>query len=312
MDSLYLAFCVVFPLFLLMAIGFGVRSFGVADEPFLRKINSFVFKVCLPCVMFLSIYNSDYSQDFSWKMILTALGIVTLNATLLFIIIPRIEPEGKKRGVMIQGIFRSNFVLFGIPVAEAIYSADALGVMAIAISVVVPIFNAVSVFALEYYSGKKSTAKGIAKSMLKNPVIVAAIVGFVFHGLGLQVPDLVLGVVDDLSDVATPLALLALGGTFHFARMGDALRQLVICTVGRLILVPLLGMSIAISLGFRNAELVAFFCMLSSPTAVTSYAMAQAAGADGQLAGQLVVTTSLCSVVTIFLWVTFMSHFGLI
>lgn len=310
MDVLTLAFSVVFPLLALMTIGYTLRELRVVDEDFLRKLNTLMFKLCLPCVMFNSIYSSDFRQDFSLKLVLTAVVMALGIFFFTMAFVERYEPDRKRRGVMVQGVFRSNFILFGIPVAQTIYGADALSVMAIVVSIIVPLFNGFCVFLLEYYSGKSCNFKKIGKGIVKNPIIVAAMLGFASQLVGLHVPALLYSVVEDLADVATPMALTALGGTFYFDRIHDAWKQLWVTVAGKLILAPLICMPIAVAMGFRNIELVSLFCMVASPTAVSSYTMAQTYDADYQLAGQIVVMSSICAIGTIFVWVTILGTMG--
>lgn len=310
MDGLIFAFSVVFPLCAFMVIGYGLRCAGMLDTPTTGKLNKLVFNVFLPMVIFLSIYNSDFSQDFSPALIVTAVGLAVIVFLACMLIIPRLVKENPKRATMIQGIYRSNVVLFGVPVAQTMAGDEAVKVMAMVIAFVVPLYNGLSVFALEWYSERSSNPLRIAKSMMKNPVIIGALCGFASHLLPWPLPDLVLGVAEDLSVIATPLALLALGGSLYLEQFKGAWKLVGGAVCSRLILCPLFCITVAILLGFRGDALIAIFCMAASPTAVTSPAMAQSMGADYTLAGQIVAMTSTGAILTIFLWVTFLENFN--
>ncbi len=85
------------------------------------------------------------------------------------ICIPRIEKENAKRGVMIQAMSRSNFILFGIPVANALYGEGSLGEATILVSFVVPLINVLSVVALEVFRNKKIDIIKYSKELLLIP-----------------------------------------------------------------------------------------------------------------------------------------------
>ena len=72
---------------------------------------------------------------------------------------------------------------------------------------------------------------------------------------------------------------------------------------GRLIVMPLIFLTIAILLGFRGEELIALMVMLAAPPAVSSFTMAQQMEGDSELAGGLVVFGSLFAVLTMFVWI---------
>ena len=78
-----------------------------------------------------------------------------------------------------------------------------------------------------------------------------------------------------------------------------------------LVLIPAIFVTGAILLGFRGPELCAIFLLFAAPTAVSSYPLAVSMDADPELAGQMVIFTTVCCLPTFFLWVMAMSSFGL-
>ena len=71
-------------------------------------------------------------------------------------------------------------------------------------------------------------------------------------------------------------------------------------------------MPLSILAGFRGQSLCAMMVIFAAPSAVASYPMAVAMGADGQLAGQIVCATTILSVITIFLWTFALKSFGML
>ena len=220
------------------------------------------------------------------------------------IFVPLLEKENRRRGVLVQGIMRSNFVIFGLPVLVSLCGENSnTGAVSLVIAVVVPMFNAFSVIALEVYRGGKLNFWKIAKSVASNPLILSSLLGIVLLALGVKLPEVIDKPLSDLADVATPLALVILGAEFSFRQVKSCLRQLVLGVTGRLIVMPLIFLTIAILLGFRGEELIALMVMLAAPPAVSSFTMAQQMEGDSELAGGLVVFGSLFAVLTMFLWI---------
>ncbi|MEG0270466.1 MAG: AEC family transporter, partial [Clostridia bacterium] len=228
------------------------------------------------------------------------------------LLVPRFEKSNLRRGVMVQSIFRSNYILFGLPMAASLFGASETGTTAVLIAFVIPLFNLLSVIALEIFNVGKVNVKRILMGVVTNPLILGAMAAFVFLLTGLRLPRVVEQTVRDISKIATPLALIILGGSFTFSRLKPNLKHIVAAVSGRLILIPLCFVSLSVALGFRGVALGALLAMFASPTAVSSFTMAQQLHADDELAGQIVVVGSLCSVVTIFLWVSLLSSLGLL
>ena len=312
MENLILALNVVLPLFLTMSLGYFLRRIKLLDEALLTKINSLVFKVFLPMMLFNNIYTSDLESMFNLKVIVTAVVSVLVMFGALCLIIPLIEKDGPRRGTMVQGIFRSNYIIFGVPIVAGVFGDQGMGVVSIVSAFVIPLFNILSVAALEAFSHGEVNLKKIGKGIVTNPLIIASLLGIFMLALQIPLPKPIHTTIADMSKIATPLGLVSLGGFFQFSATRKCLKQLIIIVLGRLVVVPALFLPVYVWMGFRNVELMALATMLGAPIAVSSFIMAQQQGADGELAGQAVVYTALFSILTMFLIIFGMKQLQLI
>ncbi len=305
-------FNIVMPVFLIIALGCGLRMVGIVDESGCKKMNKLAFDVLVPALVFYNIYTTDPQQVMDFRIL--GFGAVSIAVTflLLILIIPRIEPDAAKRGVMIQGTFRSSFVVLGMGLAASMYPGQSLGITAMLSTVVAPMFNGLSVVALEIYSNKKPDVRRIIRGIITNPLILASVLALLMLLTGIRLPALVETVVDDVAATATTLSLLVLGGSFRFEALRHSHRQLFICCLGKLVILPLIFIPIAVALGFRQLELLSLLILFGSPTTVTSHIMAYNAGADDQLAGQIVVFSTCLSVLSLFGFIYVLLTLGLL
>ena len=312
MQYLIISFFVVFPLFIRLAIGFVLGHTRIMSTRTFREMNNVTFRLFLPVLIFSNIYQADLTKAVSVRLIVFAVCALLVLFILAMVLGPRFEPLNKRRGVLVQAICRSNFIIFGLPVATSLYGTESAGIASILVGVVVPVINTLSVIALEYFRGEKPDLKKIGKGILFNPIILGAILGMFMVATGLQLPRTLKSIVTELAQIATPLALIVLGGSVTFTTMGTHSKQLVSGIAIRLLGVPLVGLTVAILLGFRNIELVILMAMFASPAAISSYTMAQQMDGDAELAGQLVIFTTIFSIITIFLWTYLLMQFGFI
>ena len=312
MNNLYLAISVVFPLLFMMALGSFLKAIGIFNVLFLKQLNALCFKVFLPLVLFINIYKSNFFELFSAKLVSFAVISAAVSFILLMIIMPKIEKETSNCSVMIQGIFRSNYILFGIPITQTLYGNEATGITAILIAFVIPLFNLLSVITFSTYSKEQQSRKQILISVMHNPLIISSFIAFFFVLTNIRLPVLMENTISDISKVATPLALMVLGGSFEFKNIGKYKKQLFISVFSKLIVLPAIFIPAAILFGFRGIELSALMAMFASPTAVSTFTMAQNANANDELAGQIVVLNSLLSVISIFLWIVVLKYSKLI
>ena len=312
MDNLILSFNVVLPIFLCILLGYFLRRIRMVDTPSLNVMNKLCFKVFLPIYLFNNIATTNLAAAFSGKLLATAYLGVTAQFILLMLLIPRLEKENSRRGVLIQAMFRSNFALFGLPLALSLCGTEKVGPTSILVGFTVPLFNILAVVSLESFRGGKPSIKKMAKGIATNPLIIASLLGIAFNLLDFTLPGAVQKSVNDLGGVATPLSLVALGGSFTVSKVKEYKKQLTIGVLGRLVFSPLIMVSAGILLGFRNELLIPLLIMSGAPTAVSSFPMAQQMDGDGELAAGLVVFTSALAILSMFLWIFVLKQIGMI
>ena len=312
MENLILSFNVVLPLCLCIALGYFLYRINMIEEATQKSMNRLVFRVFLPVYIFNSIYTTDIAKVFDVRLVaLTVFGILGIF-TALMVLIPRIEKENAKRGVMIQAIFRSNYVLFGVPIAVSLCGEANVGPTSLLVGFVVPIYNILAVVCLETFRGGKPDMKKILRGIATNPLIIASVLGIALNLLDMPLPAGVHKSVTDIGKIATPLSLAVLGAGFRFNTIRGYIRQIAICLAGKLIVSPLLAVTIGVLLGLRNEMLVPVLAVFGSPIAVSSYTMAEQMEGDGRLAASLVVLTSVCSILTMFLFIFGLKQLGMV
>jgi predicted permease len=302
MNSLLLSTKVVFPLCAYMVLGYGLKKWLKLSEETLKQINALIFKVFLPTMLFKNVYASDLSSNFNMSLLIYALSAIGVCFTILCFVIPRFEKDRRKCSVIIQGIYRSNYVIFGIPVTTAVYGADHLGMAALVAAFAVPLFNILAVLVFELFGHGKLDIVNLVKGVITNPLVLSSALGGLLLFSHIKLSAIIMSLVCDTGQMATPLALIVLGATFQFKSIHKYGRQLIGTVAGRLVLVPAIFLSIGIALGFRHVNLVVLMTLFAAPTAVSSFIMAEQMGGDGELAGQVVIISSVASVITIFMW----------
>ena len=320
MDSLIFAFNSVSPIIMTVLIGYILKKFGLMNDDFSRKANKLVFRVFLPVRLFLNIYGikggiSSVKLDYVIYALIALLVIFALAIPSVILI----TKKRRCRGALLQGIFRSNYALIGIPLASLIVEEGGEEIATVLSAFLVPAFNILAVIGLSIFNneGKKPDFKKILLGIVKNPLIIGISAGLLALGIRavLQNNDISFRLIDIpvvgktadyLSAIATPLALIVLGAQFEFSAIPTLKNEIISGIIMRSIVVPILGIGVAYLLfkdsdsfgGAQFAALVAAFC---TPVAVSSVPMAQEMGADTDLAGQLVVFTTITSGLTVFI-----------
>jgi len=316
MQNFIFSLNVVLPLLIMMGVGWGLKYFKICDEIFFKTANKLTFKLFLPLMLFNNIYLSDIQSTFNLRLIVFVVCSILVTFILLTLIIPRIEKQNINRGVLIQALFRSNYVLFGVPICMNLFGQADMGITSMLAVFVVPLYNFLAVVVLAEYENKENNeARSIKKTLMdviKNPLIISCVLGIIMAVTGIKLPNVIAKTVLDISKIATPFALIILGGSFV---VGDALKNIKYIawvSIFKLIVIPGIIILSAILIGFRQFELGVLISIFASPIAVSSYVMAQNVKSNDELAGQLVATTTILSSFTIFCFILILKSYRFI
>lgn len=312
MESFLVAVNAVMPFLIYISFGYGVRMSGLVDEAFMNKLNKLIFRAFFPILMFNNLYKVEPGFTLDGRLVAVGVGSVLLLELILVFLVPKFVKGNPQRGIVIQAIYRSNFVLFAIPLTTSLFGETGSVLASMMVAIVIPIYNVTAVIILELFHGGKSDIRVLVKNVCTNPLILGALVGFIFFMLQIKLPACIDETAAQFADLTTPLALFVLGGTLHFSAVRGNLKYLVPSLTVKMVFLPAVITALATAMGFGNLERFVLFTMYATPVATASYSMAQNMGGDGELAGQFVVISTAVSIVTIFLWVLFFKTMGMI
>ena len=330
MDNVIFALNAVLPIVLLIALGYILKKVGLFTEGFLSVANKFCFRVLLPTMLFMNIYKIDSLADVNWYTALFCVGSIFTAYVIGLIIVKIFTPKNEQKGVVLQCVFRSNYAIIGIPLAEMIFGEAGKQTAALMSAFTIPVFNILAVVALTMFVGgegeRPDTGEQIKKTLVgivKNPLIIAVALGvtavgirqlFVYFGWLFRLSDItfLFTAANYVSSLTTPLALIVLGGQFEFTAISKNVKQVVVATVTRTVFIPALFLTLACAVfGFKGADVATFVAIYGSPVAVASAIMAREMNADGDLAGALVVSTTVVSTFTLIIIITVLKACGI-
>lgn len=338
MNTFVFAVNAIMPVILLIFLGYFLKRMGFLDEGWFKKANKLIFRVCLPVLLFVNVYNIESFKDINWSVVIYAELAILIIFVCGLILVKLAIPKDKQKGVILQCVFRSNFAIIGIPLAEALGGAEGVGIAAVLSAFSIPTFNVLAVISLSMFNkgedGKKGSIADVLKKIAKNPLIWGVLCGLIALGIRSVMPvnsegELVFSIsgsvpflytaIGNVAKISSPLALIVLGGLFDFAAVKELRKQIIIGTLARVVLVPFSVIAVAVLLSaytellnFDSTVYPALVALFGSPVAVSSAIMAQEMDNDGVLAGQLVVWTSIASIFTLFLMVVVLRGIGLL
>lgn len=312
MESFLTALKAVTPIFLPILVGIVVKKLEWIGEVGTGELNRLCFRLFMPALLFSNIYSVDIDSLQLGPLLVFCFVGIGLEVIAGVMITPLFVKDVRRRSVIIQGLFRTNLVAMGLPLVQQLTNGRANGEMAVLIAIFVPLFVIISVVLLEGYSHEDSAWSEVALSVVKNPLIIGAIVAVLLRLLGIVLPNAVMSVVSDFSKTGATLALVLLGTSLQFSSMQANSRQMFICACFRTVILPALAILAAVLFAFGGNELICVMVVFGCPLATNIYTMTNQMGGDSAFAGELVALTSLVSCGTLFLFSFILGALGLI
>ena len=329
LDAFIFAANAVLPIVILIVLGYLLKKIGLLTKEFLDVGNKLTFRVLLPVMLFCNVYEIQRLNNINFAFIIYGIAAVVVIFFLAIVVCCAFTKDSAKRGSLIQAVFRSNYAIIGIPLAASLFGDDGAAAAGVMSAFCVPTFNILGVVTLTIFNGNSEkqgiNVKKILLGIVKNPLIIGTVSGlavlgirelFVMWNFSFRLSDVTVlyKSLENVKSICTPFALIVLGGKFEFSAVSKLWKEIVFGTAVRTVAVPVLGLSAAFllreQLGLSGEHFATYIGVFATPVAVASAIMAKEMGADDDLAGQLVVWTSLVSAVTIFIYVTVLRVLG--
>lgn len=314
MQNLILLFELITPVFLIVGLGFFLKKIKIINDNFVSISSKVVFNVSLPALIFVEISSIQLGKVFNPGLLLFAAAATIISFLIVWAASKLFIKEGRDLASFLQGSIRGNFAIIGLAIIANLYGPESLGKASILLAFIIPLYNVLSVIALTVplRKEKQMNLSGTLFEILKNPLIIAVILAVPFSWLGIELNYTVKRTVTYLSSLTLPLALIGIGGFLSFTDIKRDSVKAFYASVIKLVLIPLVVIYAAYLRGYKGEDLGMLFILFGCPTAIASFVMAEAMGVNSKLAGNILLMTTLGSILTITLGLFILKENGLL
>jgi predicted permease len=286
------------PVMVLIALGQVLARTRFIGEAGWAAIERLLYFVCFPALLFVELARADFSGQplpaFGGALLLTQLLMAGLAAGLR----RPLAVRGPSYTSVVQCVVRWNSYV-ALATAPALFGPAAGPLAAMAVAIMVPVANLVSVAALARHgSGRAPGVLPTLRALAGNPLIVACLAGILVNIGGPDLPAPMTEPLTMLGRATLALGLLAAGAALRPSAMLTRPLLVGLATAGKLIVKPLLALGIGIAAGLDADALGVAVLSCAVPTSTTSYILARLLGGDAELMTSLVTTTTILAIVT--------------
>ncbi len=295
------------PVFLIIALGKALTQTSFLSKEQAGVFNRLTYWVALPALLLDKVTHATFTAD-EVSRISILLIVSTIASALIGIVLARVlRLNRKSAGAFVQGSSRANNAFVGLPVI--LYSMAGLNphieaVATIALAPAIIFYNIFSVTVLLAYGEHQkrsatATARLFIKQLLTNPLLLSCGIGLALNMLGLRFPLAVERSLGALGNAALALALLTIGASLNFKGLGKGFPISALSSCIKVFLQPAIGLGLALLWNLPPVERQILLIYLACPTAVASYVMADIFNSDSELAGHIVVVSTLLSAISL-------------
>lgn len=286
------------PIFVIIGLGFLFKKLGWINDEFANMGSALVFKVTLPCLLFVKLSMTDFKHSLPVTLLAYAVLATVVVFALIDIFATPMVKEIRDKGVFVQGAFRSNMGIIGLALCISTFGEEVLGIASIYLAVLTILFNILAVITLTRHLDSRNTKElaSVFAEILKNPLIISIAAGISVSVLNIPIPDIAIRTGEYFARMTLPLALVCAGASIRIKEF-QASPPLYWSSAMKVVLVPLIITAGGVLIGLRGEQIGVLYLMCASPTAAASYPMAQAMRGNHYLAAAIIAVTSAGSLV---------------
>jgi predicted permease len=307
LATLEFSLSVTGPIFLILGLGVWLRRIGMLTDAFIEVGSRLVFNVTLPALLFISVSKTRLDTSANFPLIGFGLAATLLVWAAAGLVARYAVREPRDRGVVVQGIFRSNLAIIGLAYCVNAYGPTGLAAASLYVGMVTILFNVLSVVSLSASLQASQSLGRVVRSVALNPLIIGILLALPIAVSGLRLPGILVQAGEYFANMTLPLALLCTGAALDFRSLRHDPRG----AAGKLLAVPLIFVLAAVALGFRGMDLGILLLMSSAPSAAASYVMVRAMGGNSALAANIVALTTVGSLFTTSAGIVVLKGMGL-
>ena len=283
---------------LLAAVGVCLSRKGFLSPQGTKDLGAILLRVIIPCVIVKS-YITEFSRERLLELALSA-GLALIGFILAMVISYLVF--GKRRRLENFAASFCNAGFIGIPLAQAIIGEE--GVFYIAASVA--LLNLFQWTYGVYIMADRKDAIS-AKTIAKNPVVIAIVIGVVLFVSQIPVPGIVTSTLGYIAGMNTPIAMILMGTYLAKLPLKKLLdKRAYGCVLFRLVIIPAVILLVFWALPVANVDIaLAAFLAAATPVGANICVFAQQYDCDYEFSVVTVCLSTLLSVVTVPLLVSF-------
>lgn len=294
------------PVFSIIVIGyiFKLKAFpGDAFWPQAARITYFGF---FPALLINRLATAQFDGlaigPFALALIIPVLAL----SFVLVAVKPGLRVTNPAFTSIFQGSIRFNTYV-ALAVAAALFGDAGVTIAAIALPILIPLVNVLSVLVLTcYVSSGPPSGRLLLSALVTNPLIIACVIGIGLNWTGIGLPFVTGAILEIFGRAALPVGLLTVGAGLDLRAVQASTVHVALTSGLKLLVLPLLTAGVCVALHLDGLVGAVAVLYASLPGAPSAFILAQQLGGDVKLMAGITTVQTILAVATmplvVLLW----------
>ena len=298
------------PVFLIVALGWLLRRYGVIKMEQWEGIEQLGFWVLFPTLLFHALVNADLKSLALNGLIMAYVTALIILCILLWLVYLKRRDWFGINGPAYSSIFQTSSrwnAFIALAVMDKLAGPEGLAIVAVVMSFTVLPLNVINILVVAHTASTTATSwKNTLTIASHNPMIWGAFIGLVVNLLAIPVYEPLLVGTDLIARAGLGVGLLAVGAGLRIRSVFNPRPDMWMGLVGKMLLFPATVFVLCQAFGLSGVTLTAAVLCASVPTAMNGYIVARKMGGDAELYATTSAAQTLLGLVSIpfFLWLT--------
>lgn len=297
MEYITFSVRIVFPIFIIILLGFILKRKGILTEEYAKCSSSLIYYIGLPAIMFSDVAKCDFYSLINIKFIFYIIGITITSFGVIWFLTAKLFKDKSKITAFVHCAYRGNYVYVGLPITQIILDKEIIPSTILVVAFVLPLYNILALILFDHYNGQKREAKSRLLNFIKDPMVLSVLTALPFSLLKIKLPFSIDKSLEYIGSMATPMALLMIGAGIKWNSLLENIRYIIGASIYKVVIQPLIFVSLAVLMKFNPEEIVTIFVMTAVPTAMNAYIVTKKFGGDDELGGGIILSTVMMSAI---------------
>ncbi len=302
----------ILPVILLIVAGHLARRWNIIAPDNWPGVEQLGFRLLFPAILLTSVYRAELSPG----VLAPYLGVLLLTfaVTGIAALLMRrpLRLTNPRLTSHFQGALRFNSLLI-LAVAAQGLGQSAVSDLAVALAILIPLFNIAAIIALTLCPPENPDMPRIARAqalrritaeILRNPLVLGCALGLALNLSGVELPPWVLSPLDWLGQGALAVGLLTVGAGIQLRRLLNRDPALWVSVGMRLVFCPLLFLALAFVVGLPGGQIASGLLATAAPGASVGYILARQMGGDAEFFADIFTWQTILAAISLPLWLS--------